>query len=96
MTIAEATASEILHAQRMPPEEIRAVISAEDPLLVRRLLELHLERLGDGWRSRLVASIGSSVEGRRAGRRRLDNGIGESLDEGPSGRGESPGKERLR
>ena len=75
MTIAAATASQILQAQRMPPEEIRAVISAKDPLLVRRLLELHLERLGE-WleeQERLVARIGSSVEGRRAGRWRLDN-----------------------
>jgi hypothetical protein len=29
----------------MPPEEIRAVLAAEDPVVVRRLLELHRERL---------------------------------------------------
>jgi hypothetical protein len=29
----------------MPPEEIRAVLAAEDPVVVRRLLELHHERL---------------------------------------------------
>jgi hypothetical protein len=29
----------------MPPQEIRAILAASDPLVVRRLLELHLERL---------------------------------------------------
>jgi hypothetical protein len=29
----------------MPPEEIRAVLSADDPEIVRRFLELHRERL---------------------------------------------------
>ena len=38
---------EILRRQRMPAEEIRAVLAADDPLLVRRLLELHRERLGE-------------------------------------------------
>jgi hypothetical protein len=32
----------------MPPQEIRAVLAAGDPLVVRRLLELHRERL-DEW-----------------------------------------------
>ena len=31
----------------MPSDEIRAVLASEDPLLVRRLLELHRERLED-------------------------------------------------
>ncbi len=59
MTIAAATASEILRAQRMPPAEILAVLSEEDPVLVRRLLELHLERLEE-WleeQRRLVARL---------------------------------------
>jgi DNA-binding transcriptional MerR regulator len=34
-----------LRAQGMPREEIRAVVSAEDPELVRRILALHRERL---------------------------------------------------
>jgi hypothetical protein len=29
----------------MPPEEIRAVLAPGDPLIARRLLELHRERL---------------------------------------------------
>jgi hypothetical protein len=32
----------------MPPEEIRAVLAAEDPVIVRRHLELHRERLEEG------------------------------------------------
>jgi hypothetical protein len=38
-------AAEILRDQEMPPHEIRAVLSADDPETVRRLLELHVERL---------------------------------------------------
>jgi hypothetical protein len=43
----------------MPRREIRAVLAADDPLLVRRLLELHRERLEE-WleeQRRLVMSI---------------------------------------
>jgi hypothetical protein len=29
----------------MPPEEVRAVLTADDPEIVRRFLELHTERL---------------------------------------------------
>jgi DNA-binding transcriptional MerR regulator len=39
------TARRLLRRQGMPPEEIRAVLAAEDPVVVRRLLELHHERL---------------------------------------------------
>ena len=49
----------------MPPQEIRAVLAANDPLLVRRLLELHRERLEE-WleeQRRLVASIEQSLAG---------------------------------
>jgi DNA-binding transcriptional MerR regulator len=35
----------ILRRQGMPPQEIRAILAAGDPLVVRRLLELHRERL---------------------------------------------------
>jgi DNA-binding transcriptional MerR regulator len=34
-----------LRRQRMPLPEIRAVLSADDPRIVRRHLELHRERL---------------------------------------------------
>ncbi len=34
-----------LRRQGMPPEEIRTVLAAEDPVIVRRHLELHRERL---------------------------------------------------
>ena len=37
-----------LRRQRMPMEEIRAVLTADDPVLVRRYVELHSERL-DEW-----------------------------------------------
>lgn len=39
------SAREILRRQGMPPEEVRAVLGGADPLIVRRLLELHRERL---------------------------------------------------
>jgi len=39
------TARKLLRRQGMPPEEIRAVLAAEDPVVVHRLLELHRERL---------------------------------------------------
>jgi hypothetical protein len=34
-----------LAKQGMPPDEIRAVLGADDPRIVRRHLELHRERL---------------------------------------------------
>lgn len=37
----------ILRRQVMPPEEIRAAIAAEDPMVAKRLLELHRERLAE-------------------------------------------------
>ena len=49
----------------MPPQEIRAVLAADDPVLVRRLLELHRERLEewiDGQRG-LVSDIERSLTG---------------------------------
>jgi DNA-binding transcriptional MerR regulator len=57
--VTAATARRILRRQGMPPREIRAVLAANDPLVVRRLLELHRERLGE-WleeQQRLIASI---------------------------------------
>jgi DNA-binding transcriptional MerR regulator len=61
------TARRILRRQGMPPEEIRAVLAAEDPVVVYRLLELHRERLEE-WiaeQRRLVTTIEGSVAGRR-------------------------------
>jgi hypothetical protein len=45
--ITSAAARRILRGQGMPPREIRAVLATDDPLIVRRLLELHRERLGE-------------------------------------------------
>jgi hypothetical protein len=45
--ITSAAARLILRGQGMPPREIRAVPAADDPLILRRLLELHRERLGE-------------------------------------------------
>lgn len=59
----EATARRILRRQGMPSREIRAVVAADDPLVVRRLLELHRERLEE-WleeQRRLVATIERSL-----------------------------------
>lgn len=83
MTITAAAARRILRRQGMPRREIRAVLAAEDPVAVRRLLELHRERLEE-WleeQQRLLANI----DGRRSGGhrraasddlRRADRGAG--------------------
>ena len=59
MTITATTARRILRRQGMPPQDIRAVLAADDPLVGRRLLELHRERLeewlDEQWK--LVANI---------------------------------------
>jgi hypothetical protein len=49
----------------MPPREIRAVLVADDPLLVRRVLELHRERLGEWLEEQqgLAATIERSLAG---------------------------------
>ena len=65
MTITAVAARRILRRQRMPSREIRAVLAANDPLPVRRLLELHRERLEE-WleeQQRLVTSIERSLAG---------------------------------
>jgi hypothetical protein len=61
--ITAAAARRILRGQGMPSREIRAVMTADDPLLVRRLLELHRERLEE-WleeQRRLAARIERSL-----------------------------------
>lgn len=40
-------ARRILRGQGMPPQEIRAVLAPGDPVIARRLLELHRERLAE-------------------------------------------------
>jgi hypothetical protein len=63
MTITAAAARRILRRQGMPSREVRAILEANDPLVVRRLLELHRERLEE-WleeQQRLLANI----DGRR-------------------------------
>ncbi len=53
----------ILHHQRMPLGEIRAVLKADDRQVVRRYLELHLERLGERFtdQQRDLASIEQAI-----------------------------------
>ena len=70
MTISAAAARRILRRQGMPPQEIRAVLAANDPLVVHRLLELHRERLEE-WleeQERLVATIEHGLYGIAASR----------------------------
>jgi DNA-binding transcriptional MerR regulator len=65
MRVTAAAARRILRRQGMPSREIRAVLAANDPLSVRRLLELHRERLEE-WleeQQRLVTSIERSLAG---------------------------------
>jgi DNA-binding transcriptional MerR regulator len=75
VTITAAAARRILRRQGMPTREIRAVVDADDPRSVRRLLELHRERLEE-WveeQQRLVASIEGSLVGEPgSARTRLD------------------------
>jgi hypothetical protein len=40
-----AWAEMVLRDQEMPPEEVRVVVTTADPEVVRRYLELHMERL---------------------------------------------------
>jgi DNA-binding transcriptional MerR regulator len=42
--VTRRAARRILRRQGMPPEEIRAVLAPGDPMIARRLLELHRER----------------------------------------------------
>jgi hypothetical protein len=54
-----------LRRQQMPPDEIRAVLAADDPVVVRRLLELHRERMEE-WlddQRRIVASLERALTG---------------------------------
>jgi hypothetical protein len=46
---------DMLYVDGMPPEEIRAILEASDPEIVRRYLELHRERLRERLDDRLRA-----------------------------------------
>jgi hypothetical protein len=68
-------AERILRSLGMPPEDIRAVLVADDPRLVRRHLELHRERLLEELvdRRRTLAALereltDAALERSRAGR----------------------------
>jgi hypothetical protein len=76
-----AWAEEVLREQEMPPDELRAVLTSADPELIKRHLDLHLERL-DEWllaRKRSVEAVGrilaehrdrqGAQRGSRSGRR---------------------------
>jgi hypothetical protein len=63
-------AAAILRRQGMPTEEIRVVLGAADPLTVRRVLELHRERLEEwleeqrrlvGWIERSIAATAETA-----------------------------------
>jgi DNA-binding transcriptional MerR regulator len=67
-----------LRRNRMPRAEIRAVLAADDPEIVRRYLELHRERLEEQLEDRrraldaLACSLTEHLQarGRHTGRRR--------------------------
>ena len=42
-----ASVAELLIEQGLPDDEVRAVVRARDPIVVRRHLELHRERLAE-------------------------------------------------
>ena len=60
----------------MPPEEIDAILAADDPEVIRRYLDLHRERLEERLADQrrtvghLLQVITTSTEGRRPSRRR--------------------------
>jgi hypothetical protein len=64
-----ASVEGVLSRCEMPPEEIRWVLTADDPAVVHMLLELHVERLGEEFAERcstlreLEASLTSTALG---------------------------------
>jgi hypothetical protein len=65
-------AASVLRSQDMPPNEIRTVLTTDDPELVHRYLELHGERLDqwlvDQWRTlaALERVLAESADARRS------------------------------
>lgn len=57
----------VLRESGMPPAEIRAVLSTDEPELVHRYLELHVERLEEwlGSQRRSLAAIEPVIASRR-------------------------------
>lgn len=56
-----AWAERVLRDQGMPPEEVRAVLASDDAEIVRRHVELHLERLEE----RLIAQRRRAASAKR-------------------------------
>ncbi|HJR96401.1 MAG TPA: hypothetical protein VJ979_00670 [Actinomycetota bacterium] len=63
MTVSALRVATTLRLQRMPFDEIRAVLTADDPEIVRRHLELHQERLAERYAEerREVARLAASL-----------------------------------
>jgi hypothetical protein len=63
MTLSALRAATTLRLQRMPFDEIRAVLTADDPDIVRRHLELHQERLAERFADerRVVARLARTI-----------------------------------
>jgi len=63
MTLAALRAATTLRLQRMPFDEIRAVLTADDPEIARRYLELHQERLAERYADerRAVARLARAI-----------------------------------
>ena len=63
MTVSALRVATTLRLQRMPLDEIRAVLTADDPEIVRRHLELHQERLAERYAEerRAVARLAASL-----------------------------------
>ena len=63
MTETKVRAVLALRRQRMPLPEIRAILAADDPVAVRRYLELHRERLEErlAKQRRALAEVESSL-----------------------------------
>lgn len=63
MTLSALRVATTLRLQRMPFDEIRAVLTADDPEIVRRHLELHQERLAERYAEerREVARLAASL-----------------------------------
>jgi hypothetical protein len=61
-----ADAAEVLRQCQMPEDEIRWVLTAEDPAVVHMILELHRERLEEELteRRRALGEIEASLNGR--------------------------------
>jgi hypothetical protein len=66
---------QILHELDMPPEDVRALVAAGDPVVVHRYIELHGERLAERLADRLQTLV------------RLERTLNDAiLDQGPASR----------